>query len=517
MPQSQTGITLEDVLTSVRDSVIVTDLNGIVTVWNQGATRLFGHSADEMIGQPVANRLPEPQRSAALEWIRRIALDSAEFDGEWQDVRKDGSPIWIEANTRLLRDSSGTPIGIMGVSRDISERKRLEAQRDELLSAEQHARAQAQAANRSKDQFLAVLSHELRTPLTPVVMTLAAMSHHPDLPPDLRNDINVVRRNIELEAHIIDDLLDVSRIANGKLRINPQPTSAHPLLINVVEMCSADGAAARRIACHLEARDDTFNGDTTRLQQVFWNLLKNAVKFTPPAAAIVVRTSNPSANRLRVEVSDQGVGIAPDLLPTIFDAFSQGDQATTRRFGGLGLGLAICKSIVDMHGGTIQAHSDGENRGATFTVELPLSVAIPRAEMPPTPDAIDRARAGVRILLVDDHSETVNVLKRLLSSKGYSVNTANSIRSALDLVSARHFDLVISDLGLPDGTGWDLMRELRSHADLPGIALSGYGMEDDLEKSRDAGFVEHVIKPANIDSLQEVIQRVIGRPPPVRA
>jgi len=170
-----------------------------------------------------------------------------------------------------------------------------------------------------------------------------------------------------------------------------------------------------------------------------------------------------------------------------------------------------------MHGGSIHAHSDGENRGATFTVELPLSTAIRRAEAPPPPDASGRARAGVRILLVDDHNETATVLKRLLSSKGHSVNTANSIRSALDLASARHFDLVISDLGLPDGTGWDLMRELRSHADLPGIALSGYGMQDDLEKSRDAGFVEHVLKPANIDSLQKVIQRVISRPPPVRA
>ena len=299
------------------------------------------------------------------------------------------------------------------------------------------------------------------------------------------------------------------------MRINPQTTSAHPLLRDVVQMCTADGGAARRVTCHFEARQDTVHADSTRLQQVFWNLLKNAVKFTPLAGAITVRTSNPLPNRLRVEVSDQGVGIDPHVLPRIFDAFSQGDQATTRRFGGLGLGLAICKSIVEMHGGAIHAHSEGENRGATFTVELPAA-AVRHAETPPRPEAIDRSRAGVRILLIDDHSETLHVLKRLLSSKGHSVNTANSIRSALELVSSRHFDLVISDLGLPDGTGWDLMRQLRSHADLPGIALSGYGMEDDVERSRDAGFVEHVLKPANIDVLQKVIQRVVSRPLPVR-
>jgi two-component system CheB/CheR fusion protein len=492
-------------LANVWDSVIVTDLEGVITYWNEGATRLFGWTAQEMLGQPCALRFPEPERSEVARWIERIAAGEAEFAGEWLDWRKDGSRVWIEVNTRLIRDGSGVPVGIMGISRDISDRKRTEAV---ILAAKEAA----EAANRAKDRFLAVLSHELRTPLSPVVMSVAAMEMDPELPLRLREDVAMIRRNIELETKLIDDLLDLSRITSGKLRLQVQPTRVHDLLRHVVANCKGDACGEKRLhlRCELDAGSDVVDGDPARLQQVFWNVVRNAIKFTPEGGDVTVRTASDNG-RLRVQVCDTGAGIPSQALPRIFDAFEQGEVTTARQYGGLGLGLAIARGVVEMHGGSIRAESAGPGQGATFTIDLPAAAVVAGPDGARTPEGNgDHGARGTRVLLVEDHADTARMLARLLQSSGYAVQTAGSVAAALELAAAQPFDVVVSDIGLPDATGYDLMRQIRQRHGLKGIALTGYGMEDDLRHSREAGFVEHVVKPVNVSQLETIIERVTG-------
>ena len=490
-------------LANVRDSVIVTDLEGTITFWNQGATRLFGWESHEMIGRPLIERLPPELRPLTAEWIARIR-QGEEFSGEWCDYRKDGSRVWIYAHTAPLRDASGRPVAIMGVSHDISGQKESQAEMT-------RARDSAEAANRAKDQFLAVLSHELRTPLSPVVMAVASMESDPDLPERLREDVSMVRRNVELESRLIDDLLDLSRVASGKLRLDMQPTHINQVLRHVIQSSTPE-AASKDLSLHadLAAEQDLVRGDASRLQQVFWNLVRNAIKFTPPSGRIHVRSSNQGPDRVRVEVRDTGIGIAPELLPAVFNAFNQGDTRTTRQFGGLGLGLAIAKAIIEMHGGTIAAHSDGTSAGATFTIELATAKpATEEASASPDSDAIPPAsQERFHVLLVEDHADTARILAKLLNRSGFVVKTAGSVASALDLAASQAFDVIVSDIGLPDASGYDLMREVRRRFGINGIALTGYGMDDDVRRSRDAGFAEHIVKPVNIAELRTVIARV---------
>ncbi|HEX2642412.1 MAG TPA: ATP-binding protein [Thermoanaerobaculia bacterium] len=380
----------------------------------------------------------------------------------------------------------------------------------DLLADEQEARREADAANRAKDHFLAVLSHELRTPLSPVVMSLAAVEADPGLPASLRSDVRMIRRNIDLEVKLIDDLLDMSRITNGKLRLQRQSTGIHDLLRHVFQICADDlNVKQLTLSSDLSARNDHVMADPARLQQVFWNLLKNSVRFTPRNGSITVRTRNAAGGRLVVEVRDTGIGIAADLLPRVFDAFEQ-EHATVAGQGGLGLGLAISKALVDLHGGTIRVASDGRNRGACFTVEL--IPAQGTEEQPGTAWTAPVIAPGKRpsLLIVEDHADTAEVLARLLQSSGYEVETAGSVAEALKTAAAVPFDLLISDIGLPDASGLELMRQVRDRFGIPGIALSGYGMEEDIRKSQEAGFLDHIVKPVNVDQLKAAIQRAVN-------
>lgn len=381
----------------------------------------------------------------------------------------------------------------------------------DLLADERAARIEADVANRAKDHFLAALSHELRTPLSPVVMGIAAMEEDARLPPSMLSDVAMMRRNIDLEVKLIDDLLDMSRVATGKLRLNLAPVGVHDLLGHVFEICADDLESKHlALAVDLGAEDDHVIADPARLQQVFWNLLKNAVKFTSPNGKISVRTLTPGEGRLAVEVRDSGVGISAGELPKVFEAFEQGDLKTGGQ-SGLGLGLAICKALVELHGGTIHAASDGTGQGACFTVELATArPEEPKEEWngPMTPMA---AGERFRLLIVEDHEDTVEILARLLESAGYDVTAVRTVAAALAAAAAAPFDLLISDIGLPDASGLDLMRQIRDQFGIPGIALSGYGMEEDIIKSRDAGFQDHIVKPINLDHLKAVIHRVVSQ------
>jgi PAS domain S-box-containing protein len=365
----------------------------------------------------------------------------------------------------------------------------------------------AEAASKAKDHFLAALSHELRTPLTPVLMRVSALARSADLPEALRADLRMIQRNVELEAKLIDDLLDLTLVSRGKLTLHFEVIDVHALLEHTVAICR-EGGENRQLAIDLEpgAAEHHVQADSARLQQVFWNLLKNAVKFTPDGGRIRVITSNPEPGRIEVAVIDPGIGIAPEDLPRLFNAFEQGNPEITRTFGGLGLGLAISKALVDQHGGTLTGLSPGRGLGATFTLGLATLVAPAAAE----PAGIAAKPADVpalRLLLVEDNEPTLEVMTALLELAGHDVKPAPDVRTARRLAESHTFDLVVSDLGLPDGNGFDLMRELRDRYGLQGIAVSGFGMEEDLRRSHEAGFREHLVKPVDIEKLKAAIAR----------
>ncbi|EDY16588.1 histidine kinase [Chthoniobacter flavus Ellin428] len=375
------------------------------------------------------------------------------------------------------------------------------------------AKEVAERANVAKDSFLAALSHELRTPLTPALMSLLALEREEGLPEFVRAELAMIRRNIELETRLIDDLLDLTRIANGKLELHTAAVDLHAILARAVEICRpAIDAKQQRLVLHLHAQQTGSVGDAVRLQQVLWNLLRNAVKFTPTGGTINVTSENLDGGMLQFEVRDTGIGFEPEAESKLFQAFEQSGRGITRQFGGLGLGLTISRSIVEAHGGTIYGRSDGPGSGAVFTVTLPLrNGAVSKPVRPAAADGVLESRRGLEILIVEDHMDTRTTLQRLLERRGYKVTAATSAEEALAAAGAAQFDLVISDLGLPDMTGNELMALLRDRHGLLGIAVSGYGMEEDVNRSRDAGFVHHLTKPIQLDRLTELIATTLEK------
>ena len=455
---------------------------------------------------------PDDQARAWAAWRHSLATGEP-YEVEYRLRHHSGAYRWTLGRALPIRNDRGEIERWFGTCTDIDTLKRLTAEREHLLESERAARAEAEAASLAKDKFLAVLSHELRTPLSPVVMTIPAIEIDPELPFKFREDLAMIRRNIDLEVKLIDDLLDLSRVTSGKLRLQMQPVRVHELLRHVVQSSAPETSAKRlRVRQEFLAESDRLSADPARLQQVFWNLLRNAVKFTPEGGEITVRTRNPGrGGRLLVEVADSGVGIPPDVLPRVFDAFEQGELRMTRQFGGLGLGLAIAKAVVEMHGGSIRAASEGRDRGATFTVELDAAGARGAADTAPAAaPAAGGARPRSRVLLVEDHPDTSRAMARLLGALGYEVKVANTAAVALQLAATEPFDVVVSDIGLPDATGYELMEQIRDGYGIRGIAVSGYGMEEDMRKSREAGFAEHVVKPVNVGQLHAVIERVLG-------
>jgi PAS domain S-box-containing protein len=409
------------------------------------------------------------------------------------------------------------------------ERLRLERERIDLLARERVARTDAEAANRVKDQFLAVLSHELRTPLTPILASVTALLAETETAPEVRSVLELTHWGIKLESRLIDDLLDMTRIMRGRIPLHLETADAHFLIERAVEICRAeiDGGSITLVV-DLAAPEHRVHADPARLEQIFWNLIKNAVKFSPQGGTLTIRTRNtpgpapdsgsaPHRTDLVVEFSDTGVGIEPELLPIIFDAFTQGEAGWVRRFGGLGLGLAISRSIVEAHGGRIAAASPGKDQGASFTVTLATVPTLARALTGPPAAASSASPAptpapprNFKVLLVEDDGPTLKVMTRLLGRKPYSVKTANTFATALEAASREDFDLIISDIGLPDGSGLELMRQIRDRFAARGIALSGYGMDEDIRKSREAGFLAHLTKPVDFQKLQVAIAQVLS-------
>jgi signal transduction histidine kinase/CheY-like chemotaxis protein len=427
---------------------------------------------------------------------------------QFRFLHRDGSWRWIDAwATNLLEDDAVQAVVVN--YRDITPWKAVEGERQKLMEDAQAERDRAEAANRAKDQFLAVLSHELRTPLTPVLAVVTDLEARGAVPEQLRSDIDLIRRNIEMEARLIDDLLDLTRISRGKLPLHMETVDAHELLRHAHQTCCGEDASGKKldVKLSLDAVRHHVRGDAARLQQVFWNLIGNAVKFTPAGASVRISTWCEDRT-LRIEIADTGIGIQPELLPRIFNAFEQGERAVTRRFGGLGLGLTISKQIIELHRGKISVSSEGPGQGSTFSVELSLASEPERSE-PVRQAPASTPTHGRRILLVEDDPDTARVMAKLLRVRGFDVTTAGDVATALAAAQRHDFDVLVSDLGLPDRSGLELPPELRKTRAIPAIALSGFGMDEDLQKSAEAGFAEHLVKPIDFQLLIESIHRLL--------
>jgi signal transduction histidine kinase/CheY-like chemotaxis protein len=410
-------------------------------------------------------------------------------------------------NVHLLR-LQGPQQTVQGVLYLVEDKTRDVTLRQELIDA-----------NAAKDQFLALLSHELRNPLTPVIAMVDELEANMGDSVFNRQALEIIRRNVELEARLIDDLLDVTRIAKGKLQLTFEVVCVPEILQRAYEICRDEIASKDlKVDFQLRAKRSYIEGDPARLQQVFWNLIKNSVKFTPDRGRITVETLNPTAEEIEIRVVDTGIGIEQEKIDKIFNAFEQGQTSITRRFGGLGLGLAISKAMVDAHGGKIRVESRGKDQGATFaitlrTVPAPAITSHGDGETPAPGKQKRQHPEARRVLVVDDHQDTCLGMKMMLERRGYQITLAHSAEQALEKAHQEHFDLLISDIGLPDRSGYELMRELGASKGLRGIALSGFGMEHDVSKARQAGFSEHLTKPINFDRLEEAIQNLLNLEP----
>ncbi|MBA2586480.1 MAG: response regulator [Chthoniobacterales bacterium] len=464
----------------------------------------------------VASRVVETAKSDMLCEFKSAALSTLFDRTEDQQVMRELGAcsliaVPIRARERVLGSITminTTPLRPCGPNElslveELAQRAALALENAGLYTAAQQARTEAERANLAKDQFLAMLSHESRTPLTPVLNSVLALEHEEELSAEGRASLEMIRRNVELEARLIDDLLDLTRISKGKVQLNREIVDGHSLLRTALEICQADVDQKHLdLTLNLGARDVQLQADPARLQQIFWNLIKNAVKFTPKGGRVMITTGNDESGAFRVEIADSGMGIDADSLPKIFNAFEQGERT---RLGGLGLGLAITKALVERHKGSISAESAGRNQGAKFTVVLPLSRQKSGGKMSTAAPSFDN-RQSMRILLVEDHEDTNRSLTNLLRRRGYAVQSANNVQSALDLAATEQFDVLVSDIGLPDGSGIDLMQTLHATHPLIGIALTGFGMEDDIQRSQKVGFEHHLVKPVDLNRLDALIQ-----------
>lgn len=487
--------------------------DGMLDYVNDQVHAYFGTYDDaEVLGTAWTNFVhPDDIAVAAERWQKSLATGER-YIVEFRLRRGgNGDYAWFLVRAEAMRGKDGSIIKWFGTNTAIHD----------LKTAQQNA----ERANRAKDEFLAALSHELRTPLTPVLMTAAALRDDTRLPADVLEQLAMMERNISLEARLIDDLLDLTSIARGKLTLRAEPCDAHSLISLAVDIVRSDAQSkGLKLDRDFLAAHSGLIADPARFQQVIWNLLRNAVKFTPRDGRISIRTRDETDAQgkrwLRIEVSDTGIGIDPDSLEQIFLPFEQATATGDHRFGGVGLGLSIAKAIVGLHGGRILAKSEGAQRGSTFVVEFPEAVPPPSGLAPaaaegtanPTPTTGDSHKEirPLRLLMVEDHAATLEALTNLLVRDGHHVTAASTVADALAAAETNTFDLVISDLGLPDGTGIQLMEQLRDRYQLKGIALSGYGMEEDLIRCREAGFVTHLVKPVRFADLRRVMGNVVG-------
>jgi PAS domain S-box-containing protein len=529
---------LAAIVASSDDAILGKDLNSIITSWNLGAERIFGYTADEIIGTSIMRLIPPDRQEEEREILSRIR-GGERFD-HFETIRlaKDGRQLNVSITVSPIKDSLGHVIGASKVARDITERKQAEkalkkaieeaeaANRERLylLDSEREARSEAERASRMKDEFLATLSHELRTPLNAVlgwanILLLGNLQGE-----ELKQALETIERNARLQAQIIEDLLDMSRIISGKICLDVQRIDLSAVLNESIATLRATAEAK---GVRLQVKVDLFtgpiSGDSDRLQQVFCNLLNNAIKFTPKNGKVQVLLKRVNSH-VEVSVIDTGEGIPPDFLPYVFDRFQQGDPSTTRRHGGLGLGLSIVKQLVEMHGGNVHAKSGGIGQGATFTVRLPLTAAYsePAEEYRHLRVALREKQhfpkvslANVHVLGVDDEIDARNLVRMILEMAGSTVSTAATGSEAIECILAERPDVLVCDIGMPEEDGYSLIRRLRvleerQQSALPAVALSAYARSEDRTKAILSGFQNHLAKPVEPVELLAVVSSLAG-------
>jgi PAS domain S-box-containing protein len=484
-------------------AIYLLDPTGNVVTWNTGAEKIKGYTAAEIIGKNFACfytaeevAAEEPQRNL------REAARKGHIRDQGPRVRKDGSIFQAEIVLTALRDSSGNIRGYSKVTRDITDQIRSREFEAEKIAAEK--------ANKSKDNFLAALSHELRTPLTPALAAASYLTTNASkLPSEFADDLKIIKRNVQLQARLIDDLLDLTRITRGKLQIHLEQVDANALVRDAIDITSSAIAAKKlRLCAELGAKEHHILGDSIRLQQVFWNLINNAVKFTAPGGEIAIHTSNDDRGHFSFEITDNGIGIERERLAVLFKPFEQADSSVTREFGGLGLGLAFSKHLVDLHHGRIETESRGRSFGATFRVTLD---ALTGGAGDDWTDSASPKHASkqLRILLVEDHPDTRHALSRLLTHFGHETSVAGSTKSALEIMASQRFDLVLCDIGLPDGNGYEVISKAKRQGPVKAAAITGFGTDEDVRRSKEAGFDFHLIKPVDLEELQRVLEQVV--------
>ena len=509
---------LAAIVTSSDDAIVSKNLRGQIMSWNAAAERLFGYTADEAIGRPIRMLLP-PERHREEDEILATLLRGERVDHfETERIRKDGGRIHISLSVSPIKDALGRVVGGAKIARDITVRKRLEAEREQLLASERSARAAAEAANRAKDTFLAVVSHELRSPLSPI-LTWARMLGMRSLDADQTvQALDAIERNARVQLQLVDDLLDVSRIVSGKLRIDVTAVDLADVVREAIDTVrpAADAKGVRIERQLSEMRGGPVSGDPARLRQVVVNLVSNAVKFSPPGGRVAVELRDADADAA-IAVRDAGCGIPRDFLPRLFQPFQQADARTNRHHGGLGLGLSIVRHIVELHGGTVTGESAGAGRGATFTVRLPRGplasvgdTATRGARLdPPARNAPPLSLDGVAVLLVDDDADFADAVRSALASRGADVRVAGSAPAALVEVDRSTPDVIVSDIGMQSEDGYALAAAVRAREDgardVPMIALTAYATVEDRIRIFSAGFQAHLAKPIDPEELVAVL------------
>ena len=516
---------LAAIIESSDDAIVGKTLGGVITSWNQAAERIFGYTAAEAVGQHITLIIPEERRSEEAEVLARLVRGERIEHFETIRRTKDGRSVEISLTVSPIRDSSGRIIGASKTARDISDRRRLEHERQMLLAREQDARAEAEAINRSKDQFLATLSHELRTPLNAIYGWARMLELGRLDPPAVQRATEAILRNAAAQVQLIEDLFDVSRVITGKMRLDVQPLHVAAVIEAALDTVRpAATAKAVRLESVLDPGAGAMMGDPARLQQVVWNLLMNAVKFTPKGGQVTTHLRRVDT-QIEIVVSDTGEGIAPEHMPRLFQRFGQADSGSTRRHAGLGIGLSLVRHLVDLHGGTVKAQSAGPGLGATFTVTLPLS-AVPA--LPPQRGAGELADVprgdglkpvslrDLRVLVVDDDTEGLALATLILIDAGAEVRGVPSAADAMTLLESWSPDVLVTDLEMPGEDGFGLLRRARRLTTLrgqrlPALALTAYGRTEDRIRVLGAGFNLHLAKPVNPAELVLTVGSLGGR------
>jgi PAS domain S-box-containing protein len=521
---AETNERLAAIVESSDDIIASKTLDGILTSWNRGAERILGYTAAEVVGNHVSMLVPPEHQEDIDTILNRIRRGEKVDHYQTKRRRKDGTIIDVSLTVSPIRNERGEIVGASKVGRDITAEKTAREERDRLLEAAQRARADAEAANRLKDEFLATLSHELRTPLNAILGWARILSTGPVGPEDLKEGLASIDRNAKVQTQIVEDLLDVSRVIAGNLRLDVQPVNLLEVIIaamaTVMPAADARGVQVTKV---LDPLAGQVSGDPARLQQVVWNLLTNAVKFTPKGGRVQVLLERVNSH-VELSVSDSGIGIKPEFLPYVFDRFRQADSSTTRRHGGLGLGLAIVKQLTELHGGSVRAKSPGEGQGSTFVVSLPITIVHEDTSSPDKvgpreheEDKFDYSAtplSGIKVLVVDDEPDARQLIRRVLMECGAEVALAGSADEAMMLIESFGPDIMVSDVGMPDQDGYDLIRRVRARAaakTLPAVALTAFARSEDRRRALLAGFQTHVSKPAEPAELVAVVASLVER------